>query len=97
MNKSITLALIATLGAASTTAFAANDLAPRSGDRSIELRDGNVVVIFADGKMSMRDQRGRVLHMQHGQAMVTKDGQTLAMNGNEVQRKTEAERIYSGA
>ncbi len=55
-------------------------------EKSIQLKDGSTVHIFADGKMAMEDQYGRAVYMEPGHAMETKDGKKIAMNGNEVAR-----------
>lgn len=55
-------------------------------EKSIQLKDGSTVYIFADGKMAMEDRFGRAAYMKPGHAMQTRDGKTVVMNGNEVAR-----------
>lgn len=55
-------------------------------EKSIELKDGSTVHVFKDGKMGMESPRGLVTGMDEGHAMVTKDGQTIVMKGNETAR-----------
>ena len=54
--------------------------------QSVQLKDGSTVHIFADGKMAMENQAGRAVYMEPGRVMQTKNGKTIAMNGNEVAR-----------
>jgi len=69
------------------TAYAMDD------ERVIPLKDGTSVVIFQDGKMSMRDKFGRAHAMPEGTIMETADGQKILMKGNEFWRKTTAEEL----
>jgi mannose-6-phosphate isomerase class I len=69
------------------TAYAMGD------ERVIPLKDGASVVIFQDGKMSMRDKFGRAHAMREGTIMETVDGQKILMKGNEFWRRTDAEEI----
>ena len=55
-------------------------------EKSIELKDGLTVHIFADGKMGMEDRVGRAVYMAPGHVMETKDGKKIVMNGNETGR-----------
>lgn len=54
--------------------------------KSVELKDGSTVHIFADGKMGMEDRFGRPMYMEPGTIMVTMDGKKMIMIGNEVRR-----------
>ena len=69
------------------TAYAAED------ERTIALKDGSSIVVFKDGKMSMRDKNGRAHVMTEGTVMETADGQKILMKGNEVWRRTTAEQL----
>ena len=69
------------------TAYAADD------ERVIPLKDGASVVVFKDGKMSMRDKSGRAHVMTEGTVMETADGQKILMKGNEVFRRTSVEEL----
>lgn len=51
-----------------------------------QLKDGSTVHVFADGKMGMEDRFGRATSLEPRHVMETKDGKTIAMNGNEVAR-----------
>jgi hypothetical protein len=85
---------ILTLVAAATLAAGGAALATQDGAREIPLKDGATLVIFKDGKMSMRDPKGRTMSMKDGMRMETKDGQVIMMKGNEVWRRTSAERLH---
>jgi hypothetical protein len=62
--------------------------------REVPLKDGTTLLIFKDGKMSMRDARGRPMSMKDGLQMETKDGKVYVMKGNEIWRKTTAEKLF---
>ena len=64
------------------------------GEKVIPLKDGSSVVVFKDGKMAMRDAKGRVTQMKDGHPMETKDGQVIMMKGNEIWRKTQSEQDW---
>lgn len=64
-----------------------------AADTEVPLKDGSTLVIFKDGKMSMRDSRGRTMSMKDGVPMQTKDGMVLIMKGNELWRRTITEQI----
>jgi hypothetical protein len=68
-------------------------LAAQDDAREIPLKDGTTLVLFKDGKMTMRDARGRPLAMKDGMRMETKDGHVVMMKGNEIWRKTSGERL----
>ena len=55
-------------------------------EKSVQLRNGSTVHVFADGKMGMEDKFGRAISMEPGQVMETKDGGKVVMNGNEIWR-----------
>ena len=55
-------------------------------EKSIQLKDGSTVHVFADGKMAMEDKFGRPVYMEPGEVMQSKDGRPITMNGNEVAR-----------
>lgn len=55
-------------------------------EKSYDLKDGSTLHVFKDGKMAMEDKYGRAYSMEQGHRMVTADGQTIAMQGNEVWR-----------
>ena len=63
------------------------------GERVIGLKDGTSVVVFNDGKMSMRDKLGRAHVMTEGTVMETADGTKILMKGNEVFRRTTVEEL----
>jgi len=72
--------------ASSTIALSAFAADATQVEKSIQLKDGSTVHIFADGKMAMEDQYGRAVYMNQGQVMQTRDGKQITMNGNEVAR-----------
>ena len=81
MFKKILVA--AASGMIAASAFAAtNDKV----EKSIQLKDGSTVHVFADGKMGMENRFGRAAYMEPGHAMQAKDGKTITMVGNEVWR-----------
>lgn len=86
--------LAATMLASPLIAWAAE------GEREIPLKDGSTVVVYKDGKMAMRDSKGRVTPMAENHPMETKDGKVIMMKGNEIWRKTttekEREELYRG-
>jgi len=55
-------------------------------EKSIPLKDGSTVQVFADGKMAMESRFGGAAYMEPGHVMQTKDGKQIVMNGNEVAR-----------
>ncbi|GAB3551906.1 hypothetical protein GCM10027343_36710 [Noviherbaspirillum agri] len=73
----------AACGMVSVSAFAVD---ASQVQKSIELKDGSTVHVFKDGKMGMEDKYGRAVRMKEGQIMETKDGQKIAMVGDEVAR-----------
>lgn len=77
------LAFIGLMLAAASTSFA-HPLS--SMDKTVPLQDGSTVYVFKDGKMAMEDRLGRVVSMDQGHVMQTRDGQTIAMVGNETAR-----------
>jgi copper resistance protein K len=79
---------VAVLSALSLPAFAENWPVPPEWQvtQSIELKDGNFVNVYQDGKMAMVCKFGHSLSMTPGQTMQTKDGRTITMNGNETIR-----------
>lgn len=72
--------------ASSMFALSAFALDATQVEKTIQLKDGSTVHIFAGGKMAMEDKFGRASHMAPGHAMETRDGKTIVMNGNEVAR-----------
>jgi len=81
MFKELLVAAASSMIALSAFAVGAN-----RAEKSVELKDGSTVHIFADGKMGMEDRFGRAVFMAPGHVMETKDGKKIAMNGNETGR-----------
>lgn len=79
--------MIAALGMTGATAAYAADAT--QVEKSIELKDGTTLYVFKDGKMSMENKYGRVISMEPGHIMETKDGKKIIMIGNEVWRLDE--------
>lgn len=69
---------------AAATAAVAHPLS--TVEKSVALQDGSTVHVFKDGKMAMEDRLGRVVSMNQGHVMRTRDGQTIVMAGNETAR-----------
>jgi hypothetical protein len=59
-------------------------------EKSVELKDGSTVHLFKDGKMAMENKFGRPYRMREGKMMETTDGKSIAMNGDEVARLSNA-------
>ncbi len=55
-------------------------------EKSIDLKDGNTVHVFKDGKMGMENPYGYVVAMEEGHVMEAKDGRKIVMQGNETAR-----------
>lgn len=72
--------------ASSLFALSAFALDETQVEKTIQLKDGSTVHIFPGGKMAMEDKFGRATYMAPGQAMQTRDGKTIVINGNEVAR-----------
>lgn len=72
--------------ATSTIALSAFAVDASRVEKSVELKDGSTVHIFADGKMGMEDNFGRAAYMEPGHAMEAKNGEKIVMVGNEVGR-----------
>jgi hypothetical protein len=87
MRSAVATAVMALGLAAAGAALADADV------KEIPLKDGSTLLIFKDGKMSMRDARGRVMSMKDGMQMETKDGKVFVMKGNEIWRKTTQEQF----
>ena len=81
MLKKILVAAASSMFALSAFAVGADECV-----QITQLKDGSTVHVFADGKMGMEDRFGRATSMEPGHVMNTKDGKTIAMNGNEVAR-----------
>jgi hypothetical protein len=63
-------------------------------EKSVKLKDGSTVHVFKDGKMAMEDKLGRPYRMKPGQMMQTTDGQSMAMQGDEVARLSNGQRAH---
>lgn len=81
-------AIIAVATTAASSAWATTDV------KEIALKDGSTLMVFKDGKMSMRDKQGRTVSMKDGHEMETRDGRKLMMRGNAIWRATEREELY---
>ncbi len=81
MFTKIVIAAASSMIALSAFAVDANQV-----EKSVPLKDGSTVHVFADGKMAMGNQFGRAVYMEPGGIMQTKDGKQIVMNGNEVAR-----------
>ncbi|WP_136420414.1 CopK family periplasmic copper-binding protein [Herbaspirillum sp. ST 5-3] len=77
------IAVVIAGGVVAVSAFAWDD---GGIEKSIELKDGSTVHVFKDGKMGMENPYGLVTSMDEGHTMVTKDGKTIVMKGNETAR-----------
>lgn len=86
MKVVIALGAIAVSGLAGCASLSANET------EQFALKDGSRLIVFSDGKMTMRDKRGLPMEMKEGQAMEALDGSVISMHGNEVMRRTRQER-----
>ncbi|WP_136420417.1 periplasmic Cu(I)/Cu(II)-binding protein CopK [Herbaspirillum sp. ST 5-3] len=77
------IAVVIAGGVVAVSAFAWDD---GGIEKSIELKDGSTVHVFKDGKMGMENRYGYVTSMDDGHVMEAKDGQKIAMKGNETAR-----------
>ena len=95
MRISIAAAVIVTSLLASPLAWAYRV------EQVVPLKNGWTVLVFDDGKMSMRDDKGRPRSVWSGTTLETADGRTLAMRGNETWRRTPEEKeldwLYRGS
>ncbi len=70
-------------------------------EQAVPLKNGWTVLVFDDGKMSMRDDKGRPRSVPSGTTLETADGRSLQMRGNETWRRTphekELEWLYRGS
>ncbi len=64
--------------------------------KTVQLQDGSAVYVFKDGRMAMEDKLGRTVAMPEGQAMRTRDGQSMAMVGNETARLDSLKQMKLG-
>ena len=80
MNK-ILVTAVSAMAMVAMSAFAV-DLS--QVEKSVPLKDGSTVYVLKGGKMGMEDKYGRAARMQPGVVMETKDGQRIAMIGDEV-------------
>ena len=83
----ILLAMMFSIGV-SGAAFAAND------SREVAMKDGGSLIIYKDGKMAMRDSKGKTKSMKPGMVMETADGRKFTMRGNELWRRTSQEDLF---
>ncbi len=85
--------MAALLAAPASHAYMLRDVVP--------LKNGWTILVFDDGKMSARDDRGRVRSVWPGTVLQTTDGRTVEMRGNETWRRTpeeqELEELYRGS
>ena len=81
MSSRILAATVSAFAMAAMSAFAV-DLS--QVEKSIPLKDGSTVYVLKGGKMGMEDKYGRAARMEPGVVMETKDGQRIAMIGDEV-------------
>jgi hypothetical protein len=58
--------------------------------KSVPLKGGSTMHQFTNGKMAMEDKYGHAVRMKEGTGMETTDGQSVAMNGDEVQKLSQA-------
>ena len=80
LNK-ILVTAVSTMAFVAMSAFAV-DLS--QVEKSVPLKDGSTIYVLKGGKMGMEDKYGRAARMEPGVVMETKDGQRVAMIGDEV-------------
>ena len=81
MSNRILAMTVSVLAMVAMSAFAV-DLS--QVEKSIPLKDGSTVYVLKGGKMGMEDKYGRAVRMEPGVVMETKDGQRVAMIGDDV-------------
>lgn len=81
-KKLLMTVAIATLA---TSAFANHNISSEDA-KMVDLKDGATVHVFKNGKMAMENKFGLVRSMKPGEVMEAKDGQKIAMEGNETAR-----------
>lgn len=72
--------------ASSMVALSAFGLESIDIEKSIPLKNGSTVHLFRDGKMAMESAYGHAVRMDPGTVMEARDGQKIAMRGDEVAR-----------
>src|ERR1035437_8284554 len=86
-NKMFTkMLVVVAMSAVTVTAFASDYSANRQAKQVINLKDGSIAYVFDGGKMAMESKFGRATRMDSGTVMEAKDGQKVAMVGDEVAR-----------
>lgn len=78
-----TTVIALSLGLSALSAFAVDQ---SSVEKSILLKDGSTVHQFKGGKMAMENKFGRSVRMDSGTSMLTADGKSIVMVGDEVAR-----------
>lgn len=69
-----------------TPVFARDALSSSFGIKTVALKNGETLHVFADGKMAREDKYGRASLVKSGETLETTDGQKIALIGNEVAR-----------
>ena len=82
LKKLLMTVAIATLA---TSAFANHNISSEDA-KKIDLKDGATAHVFKNGKMAMENKFGLVRSMKPGEVMEAKDGQKIAMEGDETAR-----------
>src|ERR1035437_5434617 len=88
--------VVVAMSAVAVTAFASDYAANREAKQAINLKDGSIVYVFDGGKMAMESKFGRATRMAPGTTMEAKDGQKVAMVGDEVARLSSLLRSEPG-
>jgi len=83
--KILSLALVVASASVVLSAHA-GDAARREAKQMINLQDGGVLYIFADGKMAKENKYGNAESLLKDSTVQTADGQTLKVTSNEVAR-----------
>ena len=81
----ITLVLAAALVATAAPVFA-RDVVPQATREAIQLKDGSILYVFKDGKMSKEDKFGRAVLIKSGEVLEAADGRKVTAVGNESAR-----------
>lgn len=66
--------------------FSMGAIAADDAQKSIELKGGQTLYVFKDGRMAVADSLGRPAAVKPGTTVEAKDGQKIVVKSNEVYR-----------
>ncbi|MEO8938273.1 MAG: CopK family periplasmic copper-binding protein [Burkholderiaceae bacterium] len=80
MHKQFAALAIGTLLACSAMAQGVD---PKDYDRKIDLKNGETVYIFKDGRMAYEDSYGRPVRVKKGEVLETRQGEKLTVRSDD--------------